>query len=60
MTAISGDNPRTIRVGDNFVQAATGAVEHTLYRTVRGIEYKIEVCAPVDKWTAEKIVRKLK
>jgi hypothetical protein len=60
MTAISGNEPRTIRVGDDFVQAATGRVEHTLYRTVRGIEYKFEVCAPIDRYTAEKIVRKIK
>jgi hypothetical protein len=60
MMAVNGNDNRTIRIGDDFVQAATGKVEHTLYRTVRGIKYTIEVCAPVDRWTAERIVRKLK
>ena len=61
MMATSGSEPRTIRVGDNFVQCVTATkVEHTLYKTVRGVEYKIEIVAPMDIWQAEKIVRKLK
>jgi len=60
MMAISGNEKRVIRVGDDLVQAATGKVEHTLTRTVRGIEYTIEICCPCDIWTAQKIVRKLK
>ena len=60
MLAISGIEEHTIRIGDDLVQATTGTVEHTFYKIVKGMRYKIEICAPMDKWTAEKIVRKLK
>jgi hypothetical protein len=51
---------KIIRIGDDLVQATTGKVEHTIYRIIRGTEYKFEVCAPIDKWTAEKIVKRIK
>ncbi len=60
MLAIEGMEEKTIRIGDDLVQATTGKVEHTLYKTVGGIEYKIEICAAMDIYTAQKIVRKLK
>jgi hypothetical protein len=52
-------NSRLIRVGDDFVSAIQHPTEHTLTKTVRGIEYTIEIAMPCDKYTAERIVKKL-